>query len=415
MARHVVMNLKKVPIKVSGLKMVEPPDLSFKIEVAFDRKVEKEAAKDPLLLQEFQSQADDILTQTKRTIEQKCKVFDRLFVDMINKGADKKQVEKQLKGLNDAIRADMAVAEKAAEIGVQAAWKDLQSKRQEYRKFKITVAKSITATLAGLTVSIAGLAASGFTGGASGALAIVGLIKAGVTLAQDIKKLAIGIEGARKELEVHLKFVEAAADKRGMFTTNEIGAAVLKEFIGVSQPSIKSIQDCTTTLKAKYAQMVVKVHDLSKTLNKLLITQEKVGKEFMADVAKKLQKHPVQDKKAQIKAVENQLDALLGPNYDKVAAQIDRVQSMYQDTKEWAPKIKDLVARAAKLNLKDSKGLKVLREVLKAGGVATGAINGNAIASTAGDLAQGLVPLAGLYAYDKITSLALDGTVFDAA
>lgn len=415
MAKHVVMNLKQVPIKVSGLKMVEPPDLSFKIEVELDRKIEKEASKDPLLQQEFQTQASDILDQTKKTIEQKCKVFDKLIVGMVNKGADKKEVEKQLKGLNDAIKNDMAVAEKAAELGVQKAWNDLQAKRHEYRKFKIKVVKSITATVAGLTVSIAGLATSGFTGGASGVLAIAGLVKAGVTLAQDIKKLAIGIEGARTELKGHLTFVEAAAEKRGVFNTNEVGAAVLNEFIGISQPSIKSIQDCTDTLKAKYAQMIVKVHDLSKTLNKLLLKQEKVRKEFLADVAKKLQKHPVQDKKAQLKKVETQLDAVLGVNYDKVMDQISRVQKMYEDAKKWAPEVKKLVARTAKLTAKDSKGLKVLREGLKVCSLATGAIDGNSIATTADKLVEGLTPLVGTYAYDKMTSLALDGTVFDAA
>jgi len=415
MAKHVVMNLKKVPIKVSGLEMVSPPDLSFKIEVDLDKKIAKEAGKDPLLIQEFQAQASEILEQTQQTIEQKCKVFDKLIVGMVNKGADDKKVKAQLKGLNDAIKNDMKVAEKAAELGVQKTWKELQSKRKEWRNFKIKVGVSIGGTLAGLALSIAGLATSGFTGGAGGVLAIAGFIKSGISLAQDIKKLAIGIEGARVELEGHLRFIEKTANTKGVFTANEVGAALLNEFIGISQPSIKSAGDCADTIKAKYAQMIVKVHDLSKTLDKILKQQQKVKKDFLTEAGKKLKKHPIKDKAGQLRKISAALDAELDANYKKVDKQITRIQLMYADTRKWAATIKDLLSRLAKMELKDSKGLKVFREVLKAVGAAAGAIDGNSVASSAQDLGLGLGESVGGYVYDKISSKALEGTVFDAA
>ncbi|KIC47731.1 hypothetical protein [Tateyamaria sp. ANG-S1] len=415
MAKHVVMNLKKVPIKVSGLDIVVPPDLSFKVEVELDKKIAKEATKDPLLVQKFQSQASEILEQTKDTIENKCKVFDKLIVGMIDKGADDKKVKAQLKGLNDAIKNDMKVAQKAAELGVQSTWKELQSKRKEWRGFKIKVGVSIAGTLAGLALSIAGLATSGFSGGVGGVLAIAGFIKSGISLAQDIKKLAIDIEGARVELDGHLKFIEKAAKTKGLYTANEVGAAVLNEFVGISQPSIKSAQDCADTIKAKYAQMIVKVHDLSKTLEKILKEQQKVKKEFLTEAAKRLKKHPIKDKKGQMNKISTALDKELDANYKKVDAQITRIQLMYADTRKWAATIKDLLKRLAKLELKDSKGLKVFREVLKAVGAAAGAIDGNSVASSAQELGLGLGESVGGYVYDKISSKALDGTVFDAA
>nr|WP_170775611.1 hypothetical protein [Ruegeria lacuscaerulensis] len=409
------MDMKKVPIKVTGLEMVKPPELSFKVVVELDKKMEKGVEKDPLLQQEFQASASEVLEQTKKTIEQKCKVFDKAFVQMVNKGASDKDMQKQLKGLNDAIKNDMKIAEKGAELAAQKAWTKLQAKKKEWKKFKIKVAVSIAGTVAGLAVSIAAMATSPFSGGAGAAFGILGLIKSGVSLAKDIGKLATDIDTAKKHLLVELKVVEKAAQNKGLYAANEISAAVLNEFVGVAQPSIKTVEDAADTLKAKYAQMVVKVHDLSKKLNKVLKEQDKLKAEFLKEVASKLKKHPVKDKKAQLTMISKALDTALAPNYKAVDEAISKVQIMYADTRTWAPKIKDLMKRVAQLKIKDPKGLKVFREGLKFAALATSPIDGNAIANTTKDLALGVGGAVGGYAYDKITSKALDGTVFDAA
>lgn len=415
MVKHVVMDLKKVPIKITGLEMVKPPELSFKVVVELDKKMEKGVEKDPLLQQEFQAAASEVLDQTKATIEQKCKVFDKAFVQMANKGASDKDMEKQLKGLNNAIKQDMKVAEKAAELNAQKAWTKLQAKKKEWKKFKIKVGVSIAGTLAGLAVSIAAMATSPFSGGAGAAFGILGLIKSGVSLAKDIGKLATDIDTAKKHLVVELKVVEKTAKNKGLYAANEVSAAVLNEFIGVAQPSIKTVDDAAETLKAKYAQMVVKVHDLSKTLNKILKEQEKLKSQFIKEVASKLKKHPVKDKKAQLTMIDKAMDTALTDNYRAVNDAIIKIQIMYADTRKWANTIKDLMKRVNQLKLKDPKGLKVFREALKLAALATSPIDGNSIATGAKDLALGVGGAAGGYAYDKLTNLALDGSVFDAA
>ncbi|MDP5217212.1 hypothetical protein Q5Y75_08285 [Ruegeria sp. 2205SS24-7] len=415
MVKHVVMDMKNVPINKTGLEMVDPPKLSYKVVVELDKKMEKGVEKDPLLQQEFQAAASEVLDQTKATIEQKCKVFDKLFVGMANKGASDKDMEKQLKGLNNAIKQDMAVAQKAGELAAQKAWTKLQAKKKEWKKFKIKVGVSIAGTVAGLAVSIAAMATSPFSGGAGAAFGILGLIKSGVSLAKDIGKLATDIDTAKKHLVVELKVVEKAAQNKGLYAANEVTAAVLNEFIGIAQPSIKTVDDAAETLKAKYAQMVVKVHDLSKTLNKILKEQDKLKAQFMKEVGNKLKKHPVKDKKAQLTMISKALDTALTDNYKAVDSGITKVQLMYADTRKWANTIKDLMKRVSQLALKDPKGLKVFREALKFAALATAPIDGNSIATGAKDLALGVGGAAGGYAYDKITSKALDGTVFDAA
>ncbi len=415
MVKHVVMDLKNLDIKVSGLEMVEPPKLSFKVVIELDKKMEKGAEKDPLLQQEFHAAASEVLEQTKTTIERKCKVFDQAFVQMVNKGASDKDMQKQLKGLNDAIKNDVKVAEKGAELAAQKAWSDLQKKKKEWSKFKIKVAVSIAGTLAGLAVSIAAMATSPFSGGAGAAFAIIGFIKSGVTLAKDVGKLAINIEQSKVILVKNLAVVEKAASNPALNATNEVSAAVFQEFLGVSQPSVKTVEEAADTLKAKYAQMIVKMHDLSKTLAKILKEQDKLKKEFLTEVGKKLKKHPIKDKRAQLVMISKALDTALAKNYETVQNAIDRIQIMYGETRSWADKIKDLMKRVKALTIKDPKALKVFREALKFAALGLSPIDGNSIATGTKDLALGVGGAVGGYAYDKITSKALDGTVFDAA
>jgi len=415
MAKHLVMNKQNVPINAGALDYVKPPTLNFKIEVDLPKEIEKEALKDPLLQQEWQTHADKVLDQTVATIANKCKVFDKLFKGMIDKGASKQDVDKQLVGLNKAIQDDIKVAIKAAEMGVQDAWNDLVAKRKEWKKFKIKIGVSILGTLAGLAVSIAALAASGFTGGASGAVAIIGFIKSGVKLAQDIKKIAIDIEGAKKELDGHLKVVEAAAKNKGLFAANEVTGAILNEFLGISQPTIKSVATCFDTFKAKYAKIVVDVHDLSKTLNKILEKQVTLEKDFISEAEKKLAKHPTKDKPAQFQKIKNQFNKAISASTEAVQKAIIDIGELYSDLKSWAPTIKEAAKRVADLMLKDMKGLKVFREALKFAALGLAPLDGNNIATKATDLGLGLGGAVGGYVYDKITSKALDGTVFDAA
>ncbi|WP_264214498.1 hypothetical protein [Leisingera thetidis] len=415
MVKHVVMDMKNVDIKASGLEMVVPPKLSFKVVVELDKKMEKGVEKDPLLQQEFHAGASEVFEQTRDTIEKKCKVFDKAFVEMVNKGADEKTMAKQLKGLNEAIKNDIKVGEKAAELAAQKAWANLQKKKKEWSKFKIKIGVSIAGTLAGLAVSIAAMATSPFSGGAGAAFAIIGFIKSGVSLAKDIGKLAVNIEQSKVILVKNLAVVEKAASNPKLNAANEVSAAVFQEFLGISQPSVKTVEDAADTLKAKYAQMIVKMHDLSKTLNKILKQQEKLKKEFLTEVGKKLKKHPIKDKKTQLVMVSKALDAALANNYDAVQSAIDKIQIMYGEARDWASKIKDLMKRVTALTIKDPKALKVFREGLKFAALALSPIDGNSIATGAKDLALGVGGAAGGYAYDKITSKALDGTVFDAA
>ena len=410
-----ILNKKKVAIKAVSGGIIVPPAIDFVIDVELPSEIEKEAAKDKLLVKKFGDQAKDILEMTVKMVEDKIKVFENLFKGMLEKGEKPSVVIANLNGLNKALQQDFDVAKIAAEQGCMKVWQELQEHKKEWKKFKIKVGVSIAGTLATLAVSIAAMASSPWTGGAGAAFAIIGFIKSGVKIAQDIKRIAIDFDGALKELEGHLKVVEATANNKGLYTLNEVTAAVVTEFLGIAQPSIKSAGACADTLKAKYAQMVVNSHALSKEISKIEAQQEKLTSELFKEAATKMKGLPPSAVAANLKKMQanygKKMDAL-DKEIKKKEAEVDR---LYEKTKAMAPKVKEVLGRVEELKLKDPKGLKVFREALKFAVLGLAPLNGNGIAESAQDLGMGLGNALGGYAYDKITSLATDGTVLDAA
>jgi len=415
MTKHTVMDVKTVAISTSGLKYVKPPQLSFKIEIELDKKMDKATTKDPLLQQEFNAAAKEVYDFVVGEVEKKCQVFDKLFADMIAKGAPQADIQKQLAGLNNALKNDFKVGETAAKQAAEKAWTKLQSKKKEWKKFKIGIVCSIGGTVAGLAVSIAAMATSPFSGGASAVFGIMGLIKSAVTLAKEISKIAADLETTKKVVIKELAFVKKTAENQGLYAANEVSAAVLNQFLGLSQPSIKQLDEATGTMSAKFAQMVVKVHDAAEKLNKILNEQEKLKSDFLAEANKKVQKHPTPNKAKEVKSIEAQLDKALKPNYDAVTKQLEKVGALNANIKKQEPKVEELKAQVEALKIKDPTALKVFREALKLAALATAPLDGNGIATEAKDLAMGVGEAAGGYVYDKIVSAALDGTVFDAA
>jgi hypothetical protein len=415
MGSYVVIDMRKSKTGVSSLKFLTEPLMDFKIEVDLPREIEKEAEKDPLLQQEFKDEAKKIYEMAKTETAKKLKAFDGLFEGMINKGADPKEVQKQVDTVNSVIKNDMKMYELAAEQAVEKAWKDLHAKRKEWKNFKIKVGCSIFATLAGLAVSITAMATSPWTGGAGAAFAIIGFIKAGAKLSQDIAKIAMDIDDAKKQVEINLKVVEKAAQNKGLYAANEVSSSILQEFIGISQPSVKTAGSAMDTLKAKYAKLVVDVHDLAKTLNKTLDEQDKLEKEFMSEVAEKLKKHPTTDKSGQLSKIKGNFEKQMDKLRVKVSDLIGEVGKLYDTVKGWAKTVTDLNKRLDDLVLNDPKGLKVFREALKFCMLATAIFDGNDVASKAKDLGMGIGAAGASYVYDKIVSKAVDGTIFDAA
>ncbi len=196
-------------------------------------------------------------------------------------------------------------------------------------------------------------------------------------LVMDVKSVVVSSAG--------LKVVEAAQAKPAPNAINEISSAVFQEFLGISQPSIKTCD----TLKAKYAKMVVDVHGCAKKPRGALDGQQKLKKEFLTEAAKKPKAHPTADKAGQLKKPDAQFDEEMAKGGMVIMDRIGEIHALYADIKVWAPTVGKLPAQV--------KALKVFREALKFLVLATSIFDGNKIVVSAKNLGMGIVTAGRLY------------------
>lgn len=396
-------------VTVSGLKHLEAPKgWQFTVDVDFDSKVIKAVEKDSIILKEMNEAAD----QTCNSIKGKYTAFEKLFQGMVDKGTPKKQIEQNIAGFNKSLAEDKKIGQIGAQQAVEAVWKKYAAKNKEYNKYKIKIAVTIIGAAAGLITSIALMAATPFSGGASAALSIIGMWKSALTIAKEIASAALEVEKSMANLNKYMKAVEAVAKKgKAAAKGNEYAAALVKQVLGEAQPNIKGCSSQMETVKSKLTGVEIKAHDCSKTLNGIIDQQEKFRADFMKEVTAKLGKHPSSLAPAQIKLIEKRLDDLLADNYAKVMDFIDKTEKLYERFKVCEQVAKSLEERLRPLLALRGIDNTILENMLYFADMPLGALNGNALSTTSSNLVQGLVPVAANMSYDKITTVVLDKTL----
>jgi hypothetical protein len=400
-------------ITVMGLKVLQvPQNWAFKVEVDFDSRIFSAIEKDHLLLKEMNQAAQKAYKQTCDAIKSKYSSFDGLIANMINKGEKKPVIEANLQGLNKALENDRRVGEAGAQEAIKAEWTRYSLKKSEYRNYRIGIIATIIGAGGSLITSITLMATTPFTGGASAAFGIIGMFKSATTFVKEIGSAWIEVETSHKILETQLNVVEAEAKRaKGLAIGNEYAAAVVNQFLGVAQPSIKACDSQLSTIRKKLSGIEIKTHEASKTLNGILDSQQKFRAEFMREVQAKLSKNPSKDAPGQVKLIEARLDRLLATSYTAVQESIQKVETLFDRFKKAEALTDQLEARMQPLRLLRGLDNKIIENVLYFVDLPLGALNGNAIATETGDLVNGLVPPATFMAYEKITSVVLEGTL----
>ena len=400
-------------ITVSGLKQLEvPKGWKFTVDVDFDSKVFKQVEKDTILLKEMNEAAEKVYTQTCGSIKSKYNAFEKLFQGMVDKGAPKQQIEANIAGFNKSLEEDKKIGQIGAQQAVEGVWKKYAAKNKEYTKYKVKIVITIIGATAALATSIALMAATPFTGGASAAISIIGMWKSALTLAKEIGSAAMEIEKSMANLNKYMKAVELVAKKgKAAAKGNEYAAAVVKQILGEAQPNIKGCKSQMDTVNSKLLGVEIKAHDCGKTLNGILDQQEKLKGDFMKEVQNKLGKHPSSLAPQQIKIIEKRLDDLLADNYAKVIDFIDKTEKLYERFK-----VCEQVAKSFEERLKPLMALRgidntILENMLYFADLPLGALSGNAMATKASDLVNGLVPVISSMSYDKITGVVLNKTL----
>jgi hypothetical protein len=398
--------------------MTYPKGLAFKLEVEFDAKMEKEVGKDALLAQDMWLGVRSVYDDLVKRIGENLRNTDRGAVQLRNnKEVDK--LKKLIEVVNRNIVGAAKIAEEAAEKAVLAHYEGLKKKRKEYTKYKIKIAVTITGAAVGLATSIALLGATGFSGGASGALGIVAMVKSVAVIATEVASAAQTVEQSIGTLRVQIQVVQKVwGEKKGKAQSlrghaNEIAAAALKEFVGAPMPSAKQCQSNLDTATSKLDGVVVNTHDMAKKVMKLTIDSSAMQKDFLDKANAKLAKHP--DPQALQKygpRIIDKLQKAVKPGNDTIKALVLEIDQNLKRADKCKVELAKLAIEVAEINkIRNSSkftenAYKLLDNSLAAANnILLGALSGNALVSGAQNIAANVVPVAGLFAYDKISAV----------
>jgi hypothetical protein len=402
-------------IKASGLKFLAIPKMSFAVDVDFDKKIFDKVKNDAILLEEMNDAVKKAYQQICAGIGGKMTAFDKYFQGMDKTGVEKQEIDKQLAKVNAALEQDRSVGEAICRAVVEKCWTDYAKVKKEYSKYKIKIATTIIGAAAGLVTSIALMATSPFTGGASAALSIIGMFKSAVTIIKEVGSAWMDIETAQSLLAKQIAVVEKAAKTVAGRRANEITAMVLDNLLGIANPSLKACEGALDTVEKKLMGINIKTHEASKLLNKIIDEQERLQKEFLKEASVKLNKQAPNKAKAQLKDIEDRLDDFLVPSRIEVGEQIEKVMEMSKAFKIAKGVTDDLKKRVdalkAQIPKKEADAMTFARNALSLASIPLGAMSGNGMAKSAADLASGLGSAGGSFIYDKITGKVLTGTV----
>ena len=389
-----------------------PPKISFEVEAEFDNKIFEQVRKDSILLSDMNEDVAAVYKKTCKDIETKLAVFDKLIVGMVDGGEDKKNIEKQIDGLNKAIEKDRDVAEVGAKLAAEKTWKDYAKKKKEYDAYRIKIVVSIVGSAAGLATSIGMMASSPFTAGVGTITGLVGMVKSVVQIGKELASAWQEVETAVKLLTVQTVIVEKAAKTMLGRKANEYTAAILTQFLGVAEPSIKSCKGHLETVQSKLKGIEIRTHDASIELNDILDAQEKFSKEFVKAAKARLDDHPSPKARQQQGEIEKDLDNELGKSRVDFMQQRGVVTKLYQRYKDAKGDIDDLEKRVAALSGKRDVDERLLRLMLSLAdiplSITESALNGNK--NFAADLATNLSPWIADLAYEKVSDHVLDKT-----
>ena len=404
----------KLEKEARGLKfVVAPKNVGFVIKVDFDSKVEKAAMADPLLRKDFEDAAIDTIDRFVEFVGLKMKATEQIVTKLVdqNKMAEAAAVKAKM---NSEIEQMRGSAQQFGVQQVQRAWTDLGKKKKEYTKYKIKIVVTISAASAGLATSIGLLAATGFSGGASGVLGIVGMVNSVVTISKEVVAAGMEVEQAAKTLGVQLKAVEKIVrESKAATHANEIAGAVLTKFLGQAQPTIKGCDDWMGRCGNKLNGLEIKNHSLAKQIQSLINAMPDLEAKFMAHAEKRLKSHPSAKAPAQVAVVKKQYHKAVDAAETRIQESSQQLLKQIDRFKVAQKSVGELKKRVDAIKAFRGGPYRVLDNALLATDLLLSPLSGNSLVSGAANIAMNVAPLAATLAIDRITKVALEGTLLE--
>ncbi|WP_149115125.1 hypothetical protein [Limnoglobus roseus] len=421
MGKHVVFDDKgKMPsdvAKAAGVLQVltMPTGLDFQVEIEMPPELEKAMGKDPLLMQKMQDAVKVVYTELVKDLGKSFASFEvagRLKRDLVDPEGLKSLLEKIKKSVDEELNYAKDEANKAA----LACYNKYLESRAEYKKYKIQIATKVVGGVIGLTAGIATTSTAPFTGGLSGAVAIIGIIKSGITIFTEIGSALLEVETAFKLLEKQIVILEKAfVTAKGKVTTlgkaNEAAGIVLKQFLGISGPTIKQASEQVEVVKSKTQGIDLKSHALAQTLNKVIKQSEAFETELLSQAYLSLDAKGVSEEaiSKHVGKIKERLHKSVTPLNQKLMDLIGEIGKLQRRVKNMEAAIKPVETKVKGLEEQQGKGFEVFEFVLSFSDIVLVPVT----AGVSGDWAnvgRDLAIAVGQWDYDKVTELALEGT-----
>lgn len=394
--------------------MTYPKGMKFGIEV----ELPKEVASDKLLAQELWLGVGVVYKDLVSRIAENLKNTDRGAV-MLRNAKEVEKLKKLIDVVNRGIQGAVGIAEDAAVKSVQTNFDKLKAKRKDYAKYKIKIVVTITGAAVGLATSIALIAATGFSGGASGVIGIISMTKSVAVIATEVISAAQTVEQSIATLKVQIATVNAiwgdakAKGKAVRGAANEVLAAVFKEFLGLPLASAKQCKSNADTALDKLGGLEVNTHDMAKKVTRLMLDSSNMQKDFVEKANVKLKKHPdpqaVQKYGPQLignlqKAVKPGNDAIKALMLE-IAKNVKRVDTCKLEMAKLSKEVDEIYKIRTSSKFTEN-AYKVLDNSLSVvNNALLGALSGNGLVEGAKNIAANVVPVAGMFAYDKISAV----------
>ena len=300
---------KQLAGKAKLERVTLPKTLNIRIDIQLDDAVYKDLSKNPTYLQKMQTKAKGYA--------------DAAVVDMLKavvtadtkaKGFDSKTAVMFTKSLQTTLEKRLELAGDQMAKECEKLFEEYKKGQKELQKFRIKAGVKIGLTA---VVVAGGAAGSVMSAGALSPLGIVGVVRGGVTISQEITKLALDADKAAKLINKELALLKKIMlDERGGarnavgrgFSETALNAA--STILGVETPSIKNTSGHVEVHKLKIAEAEKKSKKLSESIYGAMDTQENWAKKFEA-AKRNLPAAQVGKIKVQLEKAEKALDVMI--------------------------------------------------------------------------------------------------------
>ena len=291
MANEVIIEQKKLAENITS--KVRPvhlkvPSLLFRLDVPAEKAIQKAYYEDPLLRAKLSEAAVKVYDSIERQMEIATRGWDAKVEKVKTDDSARKALAKEYQKLFEG-QVDLAV--KAAQRSTEAVWTELVRTKKDYSKYKWKAGIKVSLGAASLITTVAIMASSGATFGASAIPGILGVMRTSAQLAQHCKALYDELETTVKQLNRNLAKVSATYKdaSKAKLAAAEMSAMLIQKVLVVEMPSIKLCQDLLGRGRSKCDGVVVKAHDIAKKLEKALNGVDAIAKKSDGKSKKKLE------------------------------------------------------------------------------------------------------------------------------